>query len=118
MNSSKRGTVTGFKLVTLQRVRPHHHMPNNAYWILQLLDTHSTDKKQNLLHYLTHVVEKVYPNLLSFYEDLKIGRACDGTNNTHTHQVTFHVYSVTGDGEFGCGEPSARFQDIERRARI
>ncbi|XP_019853233.1 PREDICTED: formin-like protein 3 [Amphimedon queenslandica] len=61
MNSSKRGTATGFKLASLER----------------LLDTNSTDKKQNLLHYITHVVEKVYPNLLLFYEDLTIGKACE-----------------------------------------
>ena len=51
-----------------------------ALTLFQLLDTNSTDKKQNLLHYITHVVEKVYPNLLLFYEDLMIGKACEGND--------------------------------------
>lgn len=39
----------------------------------------STDRKQTLLHYLTNIVEKLYPNVLSFYEDLIIDDACTGT---------------------------------------
>lgn len=36
------------------------------------------DRKQTLLHYIVHVVEMVYPNVLSFYDDLNIDEACMG----------------------------------------
>ena len=42
------------------------------------MDTKSLDRKQTLLHYITHVVESVYPHVLSFYEDLDIEEACKG----------------------------------------
>ena len=45
---------------------------------MQLLDTKSLDRKQTLLHYIVHVVEMIYPNVLSFYEDLYIEEACTG----------------------------------------
>lgn len=45
---------------------------------MQLSDTKSLDRKQTLLHYIAHVVETVYPNVLSFYDDLAIEEACQG----------------------------------------
>lgn len=45
---------------------------------MQLSDTKSLDRKQTLLHYIVHVVETVYPNVLSFYDDLDIEEACQG----------------------------------------
>lgn len=45
---------------------------------MQLSDTKSLDRKQTLLHYIAHVVETVYPNVLSFYDDLDIEEACQG----------------------------------------
>ena len=45
---------------------------------MQLSDTKSLDRKQTLLHYIAHVVETVYPNVLSFYDDLNIEEACQG----------------------------------------
>ena len=44
----------------------------------QLTDTKSLNRKQTLLQYITHVVETVYPNVLSFYDDLDIEEACQG----------------------------------------
>ena len=45
----------------------------------QLADTRSTyDKRQTLLHYIAHVVEKLYPHQLSFYDDLDIDEAAKG----------------------------------------
>ena len=46
--------------------------------LMQLSDTKSLDRKQTLLHYIAHVVETVYPNVLSFYDDLDIEEACQG----------------------------------------
>ena len=46
---------------------------------VQLTDTRSTyDKRQTLLHYIAHVVEKLYPHQLSFYDDLDIDEAAKG----------------------------------------
>ncbi len=36
------------------------------------------DRKQTLLHYIVHVVEMVYPNVLTFYDDLSVDKACQG----------------------------------------
>jgi len=47
----------------------------------QLTDTKSLNRKQTLLQYITHVVETVYPNVLSFYDDLDIEEACQGNND-------------------------------------
>ncbi len=44
----------------------------------QLSGTKSLDRKQTLLHYIAHVVESVYPNVLSFHEELNIEKACQG----------------------------------------
>lgn len=46
----------------------------------QLTDTKSLNRKQTLLQYITHVVETVYPNVLSFYDDLDIEEACQGND--------------------------------------
>lgn len=62
MNSSRRGAVHGFKLESLTRIT----------------DTRSHDKKQTLLNYIVHMVEKVFPNVLTFHEDLDIHTACSG----------------------------------------
>ena len=49
-------------------------------FVFQLADTRSTyDKRQTLLHYIAHVVEKLYPHQLSFYDDLDIDEAAKGT---------------------------------------
>ena len=62
MNSSRRGAAYGFKLESLGKIT----------------DTKSRDKKQTLLHYIVHVVEKVFPNVLTFHEELDIDTACSG----------------------------------------
>ncbi|XP_065141774.1 formin-like protein 3 isoform X3 [Paramisgurnus dabryanus] len=54
MNSSKRGSVYGFKLQSLDL----------------LLDTKSTDRKMTLLHYIALVVKEKYPELATFYNEL------------------------------------------------
>ncbi|XP_051516933.1 formin-like protein 3 isoform X2 [Myxocyprinus asiaticus] len=54
MNSSKRGSVYGFKLQSLDL----------------LLETKSTDRKMTLLHYIALVVKEKYPKLATFYNEL------------------------------------------------
>ncbi|XP_059383882.1 formin-like protein 3 isoform X4 [Carassius carassius] len=54
MNSSKRGSVYGFKLQSLDL----------------LLDTKSTDRKMTLLHYIAVVVKEKYSELAAFYNEL------------------------------------------------
>uniref|UniRef100_A0A8C1I3X1 Formin-like 3 n=1 Tax=Cyprinus carpio carpio TaxID=630221 RepID=A0A8C1I3X1_CYPCA len=54
MNSSKRGSVYGFKLQSLDL----------------LLDTKSTDRKMTLLHYIALVVKEKYPELTTYYNEL------------------------------------------------
>ena len=69
MNSSRRGAAYGFKLESLSKIN----------------DTKSRDQKQTLLNYIAHVVEKVFPNVLTFYEDLDIETASSGDQlNTET----------------------------------
>lgn len=55
MNSAKRGSVYGFKLASLE----------------QLVETKSTDKKQNLMHYISSVVHSYYPELGDWTKDLR-----------------------------------------------
>lgn len=62
MNSSRRGAVHGFRLESLNKIT----------------ETKSHDRKQTLLNYIVHMVEKVFPNVLTFYEDLDIHAACSG----------------------------------------
>ncbi|KAK3547363.1 hypothetical protein QTP86_018862 [Hemibagrus guttatus] len=54
MNSSKRGSVYGFKLQSLDL----------------LLDTKSSDRKMTLLHYIALIVKEKYPELANFYNEL------------------------------------------------
>ncbi|KPP78527.1 formin-like protein 3-like [Scleropages formosus] len=54
MNSSKRGSVYGFKLQSLDL----------------LLDTKSTDRTITLLHYIALVVKEKYPELANFFNEL------------------------------------------------
>ncbi|KAJ8403983.1 hypothetical protein AAFF_G00343330 [Aldrovandia affinis] len=54
MNSSRRGSVYGFKLQSLDL----------------LLDTKSTDRKMTLLHYIAMTVKDKYPELANFYSEL------------------------------------------------
>uniref|UniRef100_A0A8C5AP49 Formin-like 3 n=1 Tax=Gadus morhua TaxID=8049 RepID=A0A8C5AP49_GADMO len=54
MNSSKRGSVYGFKLQSLDL----------------LLDTKSTDRKMTLLHYIALIVKEKYSDLANFYSEL------------------------------------------------
>ncbi|KAJ8260130.1 hypothetical protein GJAV_G00177390 [Gymnothorax javanicus] len=54
MNSSRRGSVYGFKLQSLDL----------------LLDTKSTDRKITLLHYIALIVKQKYPELANFYNEL------------------------------------------------
>uniref|UniRef100_A0A8C9RD75 Formin-like 3 n=1 Tax=Scleropages formosus TaxID=113540 RepID=A0A8C9RD75_SCLFO len=54
MNSSKRGSVYGFKLQSLDL----------------LLDTKSTDRKMTLLHYIALIVKEKYPELGNFFNEL------------------------------------------------
>lgn len=69
MNSSRRGAAHGFKLESLSKIT----------------DTKSQDKKQTLLNYIVHVVEKVFPNVLTFHEDLDIHTACTGIQWAHLY---------------------------------
>ena len=62
------------------------------------MDTRSTDKKQNLLHYIVNVVEKVYPTVLCFYDDLKVDDACEGNIIISIQYVVNLQYSIFGDG--------------------
>ena len=39
---------------------------------LQLLDVKSTDRRKTLMNYLSQLIEAEYPELLNFYEDMKI----------------------------------------------
>ena len=82
MNSSKRGTVTGFKLASLQRVSFKFFL-FKKYLLFQLMDTKSTDKQQHLLHYIVDMVEKQYPNVFLFYEDINVEEACEGNKCTN-----------------------------------
>ncbi|KAG5837959.1 hypothetical protein ANANG_G00218650 [Anguilla anguilla] len=54
MNSSRRGSVYGFKLQSLDL----------------LLDTKSTDRKMTLLHYIALIVKEKYSDLANFYNEL------------------------------------------------
>uniref|UniRef100_A0A670K9K8 Formin like 3 n=1 Tax=Podarcis muralis TaxID=64176 RepID=A0A670K9K8_PODMU len=54
MNSSKRGSVYGFKLQSLDL----------------LLDTKSTDRKLTLLHFIAMMVKEKYPELSTFWQEL------------------------------------------------
>ncbi|KAG7257803.1 hypothetical protein CRUP_036706 [Coryphaenoides rupestris] len=54
MNSSKRGSVYGFKLQSLDL----------------LLDTKSTDRRITLLHYIALIVKEKYCDLANFYSEL------------------------------------------------
>uniref|UniRef100_S4RZZ7 Formin like 2 n=1 Tax=Petromyzon marinus TaxID=7757 RepID=S4RZZ7_PETMA len=55
MNSSKRGAVYGFKLQSLDL----------------LIETKSTDRKLTLLHYISNIVQHKYPDLVTFYNELR-----------------------------------------------
>ena len=55
MNSAKRGSVYGFKLASLE----------------QLVETKSTDKKQNLMHYIASVVHSYYPDMGDWHNELR-----------------------------------------------
>lgn len=39
-------------------------------FLLQLLDTKSTDRKMTLLHYIALIVKEKYPELANFYNEL------------------------------------------------
>eukprot|EP00039_Didymoeca_costata_P006962 m.94940 g.94940 ORF g.94940 m.94940 type:complete len:1079 (+) comp13470_c0_seq1:169-3405(+) len=54
MNSNRRGGAWGFKLSVFDR----------------LMDTKSTDKRRNLLHFVATTVEKAHPECLNFAEEL------------------------------------------------
>ena len=55
------------------------------------MDTRTHDRKQTLLHYITHVVESMYPNVLSFHEDLNLEEACEGIHKgTHYPAIIKH----------------------------
>jgi len=73
MNSSRKKPANGFKLDSLAKIG----------------ETRSQDRQQTLLSYITHVVEKVYPNVLTFYDDLEVQDACNGmaiVGGTYLHQ--------------------------------
>lgn len=83
MNSSKRGSVYGFKLQSLDLVSLSVevasvilYLNNSAVLthddvvLSQLLDTKSTDRKMTLLHYIALVVKEKYPELATFYNEL------------------------------------------------
>ena len=89
---------------------------------LQLADTRSTyDKKQTLLHYIAHVVEKLYPHQLSFYDDLDIDEAAKGVGREGAtcilRVLSIHdgvtwscecvCFSVEPDSGRGCAKPES-----------
>ena len=55
------------------------------------------DRKQTLLHYIVHVVEMVYPSVLSFYDDLNIDDACMGQSTCilHVHSGSSYIVCTT-----------------------
>ncbi|KAL7991233.1 hypothetical protein Chor_014970 [Crotalus horridus] len=63
MNSSKRGSVYGFKLQSLDLVRSMEKGHT-------LLDTKSTDRKLTLLHFIAMMVKEKYPELSTFWQEL------------------------------------------------
>lgn len=44
-------------------------IPSISY-IIQLLDTKSTDRKMTLLHYIALIVKEKYPDLANFHNEL------------------------------------------------
>lgn len=81
MNSSKRGAVYGFKLQSLDLVsflsvslKPFPFSAQTfskvCCFLLQLLDTKSTDRKLTLLHYIANVVKEKYSQVALFYNEL------------------------------------------------
>ncbi len=54
------------------------------------------DRKQTLLHYIVHVVELVYPNVLSFYEELNVVEACQGESRVMSNQVMLVLFVTYG----------------------
>ena len=117
----------------------HWELPNSPWGVYdsgcffflsmtQLTDTKSLNRKQTLLQYITHVVETVYPNVLSFYDDLDIEEACQGNDDalprldplcvlwfvlTIIHSVLLSTQSKeqtkNGAGLHGHGKRSARY---------
>jgi len=75
MNSSRKRPAHGFRLESLTKIS----------------ETKSQDRQQTLLSYIAHVVEKVFPNVLTFYEDLELQNACKGTSYCF---VDIHVYYI------------------------
>jgi hypothetical protein len=64
MNSQKRGPAYGFKLESFERQ----------------LDTKSTDRKQTLLHYISHAVQQTYPEALKFLDEFDVMRAASNVS--------------------------------------
>uniref|UniRef100_A0AAY3ZZS3 FMNL2 protein n=1 Tax=Denticeps clupeoides TaxID=299321 RepID=A0AAY3ZZS3_9TELE len=65
MNSGKRGAAYGFRLQSLDL----------------LLDTKSTDRKQTLLHFIVSIIQEKYPQLQTFYTELRfVDKASLGEN--------------------------------------
>lgn len=110
MNSSKRGCVYGFKLQSLDLVSVLSYLPcvhfisfaNQLktivmafFYIVQLLDTKSTDRKMTLLHYIALIVKEKYTELANFYHELHfVDKAAAGEYSPvmDGHQVHFLKY--------------------------
>ena len=75
MNSARRGAVFGLKLQSLET----------------LVDTKSTDKKQNLLHYICSVVQSYFPDFADYYTEL---RFVDQTSKVSLDQVLGEVKDI------------------------
>ena len=73
MNSSRKRPAHGFRLESLTKIA----------------ETKSQDKQQTLLSYIAHVVEKVFPNVLTFYEDLELQDAYKGISHFCRHIIFF-----------------------------
>lgn len=41
---------------------------------------------------MTHVVDKLYPNLITFYEDLNIDRACEGMDTILYYRIIMLLF--------------------------
>lgn len=52
-------------------------------FLLKLLDTKSTDRKQTLLHFIVSIIQDKYPEVQSFYSELHfLDKAALGKHNT------------------------------------
>lgn len=76
MNSSKRGPAYGFKLASLEIVSPKNvfsPIPSSStmFFLSQLSDTRTHDKRLTLLHFIVQTVQERFPDISNFDHELK-----------------------------------------------